>query len=199
MADPGDLETDIAPIDIDGEAKEESSTPNVQRSTLNGEREEPPLVPENLGTEGFEPLPPPSWESLSFESALFLYDKLEGGAGYAEKVFERITETLELCRRMIRECPCENGCPACVPPLPPGVNDEDLELFLIESDAVRVCTLSYLDALLDGTVTVPEVKTVTRDWEQPVTAPGPNTEEIRLQEKLNRAADALRDRRKRSY
>ncbi len=203
MADPGDLETDIAPIDIDGVGKgevgEERSTLNVQRSTLKGEREEPPVVPENLGTENFEPLPPPAWENMAFGSALFLYDKLEGGAGYAEKVFEMITETLELCRRMIRECTCENGCPACVPPLPPGVNDEDLELFFVESNAVRACTLSFLDALLDGTVAVPEVKTITRDWEQRVTAPEPDTEEIRLREKLNRAADALREKRKREY
>ena len=202
MADPGDLETDIAPIDIDGNeqaGEEERSTLNAQRSTLNEEGDVPPLVPENLGTERFEPLPPPSWEDMSFKSALFLYDKLEGGAGYAEKVFEKISETLDLCRRMIRECSCENGCPACVPPLPPGVNDEDLELFLVESDAVRVCTLSYLDVLLDGTVAVPEVKTITRDWDQPVTAPEPDSEAIQLREKLNRAADALREKRKREY
>ncbi len=184
MADPGDLETDLAPVDRDANLAEE---------------EAPPKVPESVDKEGFEPLPPPAWENMAFESALFLYDKLEGGAGYAEKVFEKISETLDLCRRMIRECACENGCPACVPPLPPGVNDEDLELFLVESDAVRVCTLSYLDALLDGTVAVPEVKTVTRDWDPPVAAPAPDTEAVRLREKLNRAADALRGKRNREY
>ena len=156
-------------------------------------------MPTGADAEGFEPLPPPAWENMAFESALFLYDKLEGGAGYAEKVFEKIRETLDLCRRMIRECACENGCPACVPPLPPGVNDEDLELFLVESDAVRVCTLSLLDALLDGTVAVPEVRTVTRDWDQPVAAPAPDAEAVRLRDRLNRAADALREKRKREY
>lgn len=199
MADPGDLETDIAPVAREEDEGDKHSTPNDERSTPNDEREEPPRVPPGSDAEGFEPLPPPAWENMAFESALFLYDKLEGGAGYAEKVFERISETLGLCRRMIRECACENGCPACVPPLPPGVNDEDLELFLVESDAVRVCTLSYLDALLDGTVAVPQVKTVTRDWDQPVEAPAPDTETIRLRAKLNRAADALRDKRRREY
>jgi len=200
MADPGDLETDLAPINVVGEEEgEERSTLNAERSTLNEGREEPPRVPPAAGEVGFDPLPPPAWEELSFKSALFLYDKLEGGAGYAEKVFEKIVDTLALCRRMIRECACENGCPACVPPLPPGVNDEDLELFLVESNAVRVCTLSYLDALIDGTVAVPEVRTVTRDWETRVTAPEPDAEEIRLREKLNRAADALREKRRREY
>jgi DEAD/DEAH box helicase domain-containing protein len=184
MADPGDLETDLAPVDRDEREKKE---------------EEPPKVPDAPPEEGCEPLPPPAWENMAFESALFLYDKLEGGAGYAEKVFEKVAETLDLCRRMIRECACENGCPACVPPLPPGVNDEDLELFLVESDAVRVCTLSLLDALLDGTVIVPEVKTITRDWDQPVSAPEPDAEAVRLRDRLNRAADALREKRKREY
>jgi len=199
MADPGDLETDLAPLDREEAEGEERSTLNVQRSTLNEEREEPPRVPPDADEVGFVPPPPLAWERMAFESALFLYDKLDGGAGYAEKVFEKIAETLDLCRRMIRECACENGCPACVPPLPPGVNDEDLELFLVESDAVRVCTLSYLDALLDGTVAVPEVKTVTRDWETRVTAPEPDAEEVRLRDKLNRAADALREKRRREY
>jgi len=83
--------------------------------------------------------------------------------------------------------------------LPPGVNDEDLELFLVESNAVRVCTLSLLDALLDGMVSVPEIKTVTRDWEQPVAAPAPDSAALLLRGKLNRAADALREKRKRNY
>jgi len=202
MADLGDLETDLAPISVDepdeGDGAERS-TSNAQRSTFSEKEEEPPLVPQGADAESFQPLPPPAWEDMAFKSALFLYDKLEGGAGYAEKVFEKIVETLELCRRMIRECTCENGCPACVPPLPPGVNDEDLELFLVESNAVRVCTLSYLDALLDGAIAVPEVKTVTRDWDQRVTAPKPDSEAIQLREKLNRAADALREKRKREY
>ena len=59
--------------------------------------------------------------------------------------------------------------------------------------------IPHIDALLDGTVAVPEVKTVTRDWDQRVTAPEPDTEAIRLREKLNRAADALREKRKREY
>jgi hypothetical protein len=64
---------------------------------------------------------------------------------------------------------------------------------------VRVCTLSLLDALLDGMVAVPEIMTVTRDWERPVAAPVPDQEAIRLNDKLNRAADALREKRKREY
>ena len=56
-----------------------------------------------------------------------------------------------------------------------------------------------MDALIDGTIAVPEVKVITRDWEQRVIAPEPDSEAIRLREKLNRAADALREKRKREY
>jgi DEAD/DEAH box helicase domain-containing protein len=190
MADPGDLETDLAPLDKDKDALEKDES-GIEREGGEGARAASagvPVFPLNA-----------SFEDMAFESALYLYDKLEGGAGYAEKVFEKIAETLALCRRMIRECACENGCPACVPPLPPGVNDEGLELFLIESDAVRVCTLSLLDALLDGVVAVPDVHVIKRDWDQPVAAPEPDTEAILLRGKLTRAADALRSKRKREY
>ena len=48
------------------------------------------------------------------EATIFLYDGYEGGIGLTEKaqeLMERVTrQTLEL----IRDCPCETGCPACI-------------------------------------------------------------------------------------
>jgi len=48
------------------------------------------------------------------EPTIFLYDGYEGGIGLTEKaqgLMERVTRlTLEL----IRDCPCETGCPACI-------------------------------------------------------------------------------------
>jgi DEAD/DEAH box helicase domain-containing protein len=48
------------------------------------------------------------------EPTIFLYDGYEGGIGLTEKaqgLMERVTRlTLEL----IRDCPCEAGCPACI-------------------------------------------------------------------------------------
>lgn len=48
------------------------------------------------------------------EPTIFLYDGYEGGIGLTEKaqeLMERVTrQTLEL----IRDCPCETGCPACI-------------------------------------------------------------------------------------
>lgn len=134
-----------------------------------------------------------------WKSALYLYDAHEGGVGYAEKVYEKIEEALGLCRRIINECECNYGCPSCVPPLPPGVDGQELEGLLIESDAAVKCTESLLAALLDGTVAVPQVRMVSRQAEQPVVPPEPDLEAIKLNERLQRAAGILKSKREREH
>jgi len=94
-------------------------------------------------------------ETGTWKSALYLYDTIEGGVGYSEKVYENIEIALSICRDIIKECECGYGCPSCVPPLPPGVDNEDLESFLVESNAAVSCTLSFLDTLIDGKIRVP--------------------------------------------
>lgn len=46
--------------------------------------------------------------------SLFIYDKYEGGLGYSEKIYDLIPEILDNAIKMVRNCPCEDGCPACV-------------------------------------------------------------------------------------
>lgn len=46
--------------------------------------------------------------------AVFIYDALPGGAGLAAAAFSRADELLEAVHRVIRDCPCEAGCPSCV-------------------------------------------------------------------------------------
>lgn len=45
---------------------------------------------------------------------LFIYDKYVGGLGYTEKIFDLIPKILENAIRMVKSCPCHDGCPACV-------------------------------------------------------------------------------------
>ena len=180
MADGGDIETDLA------EDEESSSVISHQSSVAKG----PTQTTDHRS---------PDTEPPSFRSALYLYDAIQGGVGYAEKVFERLDDALALCREMLDGCACENGCPACVPPLPPGVSDAELELFLVESDAARVCTRSLLDVLITGQVVVPEVRTVRRAGARPVTAPPPDAEAERIAAQLVRAADNLRKSRARQH
>ncbi len=49
--------------------------------------------------------------------ALFLYDRVQGGVGLGELVFEAHRDMLSAAREVIESCACELGCPACVGPV----------------------------------------------------------------------------------
>jgi ATP-dependent helicase YprA (DUF1998 family) len=119
--------------------------------------------------------------------------------GYAEKIFDRLEEALDLCRRIVEECECAAGCPACIPPLPPGVADEELENFLLESDAAIECTRSLLAALLDGRVVLPEVTMHRHPRASAVEPPPEDPEALLLRRRLDRAARVLDAKRKREH
>lgn len=138
-------------------------------------------------------------EAQTWQSAMFLYDAHEGGVGYAEKICERIEDALGLCREIIRTCECESGCPACVPPLPPGVKSEELEQLLIESNAARVCTLSLLDVLLEGRVDLPAVRVMERPRGPSIEPPPEDEETKKLNHRLHKAADILKRKREREH
>ena len=48
---------------------------------------------------------------------IFVYDNYPGGIGFSAPLFRLHHELLEATRRLISECPCENGCPGCVGPI----------------------------------------------------------------------------------
>jgi len=134
-----------------------------------------------------------------WESALYLYDAHEGGVGYAEKICERLEDALKLCRDIIHSCECESGCPSCIPPLPPGVQSEELERLLIESNAARACTVSLLDSLLDGKIAVPEITMIERELGPPEEPPPQDEEAIKLSGRLHKAAGILKRKREREH
>ena len=138
-------------------------------------------------------------ESQHWKSALYLYDAHEGGVGYAEKIFERFEQALELCRAVVTECECPAGCPSCVPPLPPGVNDEELEELLIESDAAVQCTQSLLTALLEGRVEIPEITVLRERRVQAVNALPVDADAVKLEQRLSRASRILQQKRERLH
>jgi len=45
---------------------------------------------------------------------IFLYDGYPGGVGIARAAFGRLGEILAAAGELVRACPCEGGCPACV-------------------------------------------------------------------------------------
>ncbi len=62
-------------------------------------------------------------------TTVILYDRYPGGLGYCEKGFAQFEQVLAICHEMVRDCPCEEGCPSCVglPNLRPAIHsDPDL-------------------------------------------------------------------------
>ena len=59
------------------------------------------------GEEGADPL----------FARLFVYDNYPGGIGFSAPLFRMHEELVAGARRLIGECACESGCPACVGPI----------------------------------------------------------------------------------
>ncbi|WP_459192635.1 DEAD/DEAH box helicase [Halosimplex sp. J119] len=47
-------------------------------------------------------------------ATIFVYDGYPGGVGLTERAYETVVDLMERTLRMLRDCPCESGCPACV-------------------------------------------------------------------------------------
>ncbi len=62
-------------------------------------------------------------------TTMIVYDRYPGGLGYSERGFAHMPRLLTICLEMVRDCPCEDGCPSCVglPNLRPAIHsDPDL-------------------------------------------------------------------------
>jgi DEAD/DEAH box helicase domain-containing protein len=88
-------------------------------------------------------------------STMILYDRYPGGLGYCEKGYARLEEVLAICREMVGECPCDEGCPSCVglPNLRPAIHsDPDLSRGYPMPD--KGATLALLELLCSARVVV---------------------------------------------
>lgn len=47
---------------------------------------------------------------------IYLYDNIPGGVGFSQKIFEMAPDLFAESAKLIRECTCQSGCPACVGP-----------------------------------------------------------------------------------
>ncbi len=47
-------------------------------------------------------------------ATIFIYDGFQGGIGIAEKTFELFSELALHTHQLVRDCPCEKGCPSCI-------------------------------------------------------------------------------------
>jgi len=47
-------------------------------------------------------------------AVIFIYDGIPGGAGLTQQAFDKTKHLLIYTLKVIRDCPCESGCPSCV-------------------------------------------------------------------------------------
>jgi DEAD/DEAH box helicase domain-containing protein len=58
---------------------------------------------------------------------VFVYDGHEGGAGFAERGFERAAQWLRSTLEVIADCECDHGCPSCIQSPKCGNGNEPLD------------------------------------------------------------------------
>lgn len=63
---------------------------------------------------------------------IFMYDHYPGGIGLAEDVFKRFDEVIAAAKKLIRKCPCEDGCPSCIGTEIEGINAKVKSIQLLE-------------------------------------------------------------------
>lgn len=52
--------------------------------------------------------------SQTEQPTIFIYDGHAGGVGISRQGFERFPELVRDARALVRDCPCESGCPSCI-------------------------------------------------------------------------------------
>ncbi len=58
---------------------------------------------------------------------IFIYDAYPGGIGISEKGYDLIEELWQATLRVIKECPCAEGCPSCIQSPKCGNNNKPLD------------------------------------------------------------------------
>jgi DEAD/DEAH box helicase domain-containing protein len=85
----------------------------------------------------------------TFEPTVFLYDNYPGGVGLAGALFDLRESVVGRARELVSECPCENGCPACVGPILATDEDETT------ARSPKSTALTVLGLFADARVAVP--------------------------------------------
>jgi len=71
--------------------------------------------------------------SYTHAPTVTLYDNLPAGLGFSDRLYELHDDLLKAALELIRDCPCSDGCPACVGPVgEAGGDTKALSLRLVE-------------------------------------------------------------------
>ena len=109
-------------------------------------------------------------------------------SGLWRKKIEKFNQILQLALVVLKECECEIGCPSCIPPVPPEVEDETLESFMIKSNGSIVCTKSLIHHILSGKIIISEIKSVKSDIHHVEDLIKEDHDRMKLQRRLKKAS-----------
>ena len=79
------------------------------------------------------------------QSTIFIYDGYPGGVGLSRTGYDRIEPLMRDTQAMIVDCPCEDGCPACVQSPHCGNANEPLDKALANQLLATLSTPDYRD------------------------------------------------------
>jgi DEAD/DEAH box helicase domain-containing protein len=60
-------------------------------------------------------------------ATIFIYDGHAGGVGIAERGYQGLEALWSSAAQLVRECPCEDGCPSCIQSPKCGNNNDILD------------------------------------------------------------------------
>jgi DEAD/DEAH box helicase domain-containing protein len=84
--------------------------------------------------------------SQTEQPTIFVYDGHAGGVGISRQGFERFPEWVRDAQKLIRDCPCESGCPSCIQSPKCGNWNEPLD----KDAALRILgAMQHDDAMLN--------------------------------------------------
>lgn len=135
--------------------------------------------------------------SQNFAPSIYIYDSMEGGVGYSEKIFEKFEEVINLCLTIIDECDCEAGCPACVTPSPDEIVQDELKQSFTKSNISVECTKSILEFMKSGIFYKPEIKEFQKAIYEKKLDPVESNEKEKTQ--VKRAYEMIKRKKERYY
>lgn len=80
------------------------------------------------------------WSPDTGEATVFVYDGVPGGVGISELGFQYLQDWWKITADLLRDCPCESGCPSCVQSPKCGNGNEPLD---------KAMALGILEMVLD--------------------------------------------------
>ena len=80
----------------------------------------------------------PDRSADDFVPTVFLYDNFPGGAGISEGLLEQSEDIVQGAHALVVECPCPQGCPACVGPI---LASDTQRSFSPKAAAIRILEL----------------------------------------------------------